>query len=1210
MLFATAWSAKFGGINSVNYDLATAIAQLEGHKVTCIVANSGATESITDQNVAVVMVEKNYEDAHKWLKDFLQNNIVDIGESVIWIGHDLITGGIAIMAKRLLAGNSVVIHHMDYANYYHLKDKNSREKISSQKHVLKNADVVFAVGPRLLTNAKRLRPNSADTYELEIGRPDASVAKHRPFDFRFAICGRISIAEESVKNIGSAVRAAASILETLESNRGAISLIGSTCTDFKGFLARQPRAVAINEIPYIDNRKEYFEELSDCDILLMPSVKEGFGLAAWEAICMAVPVVITKSSGLYQWLEENKYEKFVSAVTITAIEAIDESTIRTALDNLVSNYSERKRLALVLADKLLTRTWAMSAKKFIALATNSDGPEKRVVEQISPESQIPVQAISSKKNEQPRVNIIDRENSSSGSGFERFEDLLSLSYKKRELVIARSDSTDYAKGQRIKFELWKGQSPNREEFFLYIAPNANIAQSVKRLAQQLEVKKLSPSSICVIRKEKSDIEYLRKIFKSNRINAVLSDYSVKQYVWEFCIDNAFKEGARADSPLNYVDQPLQEASNSAEIVESARSFLIDRLSEQPDYAALLVVATGGMGKTWLCRSLANELPKKMTSDGLVILIQAEGIRAYLAEEGFPDIRIRSLYELYELYGSSISLERSYDRFTFELAVLSGNIVVLIDGLDELATILQERFDLTSFLDSLRELSLGLGSSQVLLTTRDNLLVEEKDISGYAIRKFDLLGFSSRALTRYATKRFHGRHNAIELSGRLSKTVMQAGLGDAENRVIPFLADVVCNILEEEAEEKDDPSFDLVKDYSPYASNNETIDRIIYSVFRREVRRQNIDIDVAELVVSLSELISDHGERVHEVTLREYLNIFYDSRAGDIFKKISLNPLFKLDGNALHLKYDFLQSYFRAIYVIDCLNNNNMSAHSAVNALAKVNAHGCSEFDYVKKYYAQQQDRLKDIVVKLMPSLRHATKRRGDETNGELQRIDASSRAMSALIKIYSGAIGMGSQRLSERLVELFADGSFAGKGIDGLCLFGEFPALDFSGFTVSNSTFSEYKKLAQSKVGGAKFIYCTFDKCYDSGFVDESFGRAEFDQTCVLGDFGKVILTAKSKIDVSLQILEEDVLSFVKSFFKRGYSYDPKKSWISFSTRVDGLKSQNFEKLIPTYVVVKSEKSDETYYTLTSSFIGSVRNFVDNNLRDNKMRTFFKVLGG
>ncbi len=52
---------------------------------------------------------------------------------------------------------------------------------------------------------------------------------------------------------------------------------------------------------FLDKRAELFE---DCDVLAMPSAYEGFGMVAAEALCVGVPVIVPRNSGVAEIVAE------------------------------------------------------------------------------------------------------------------------------------------------------------------------------------------------------------------------------------------------------------------------------------------------------------------------------------------------------------------------------------------------------------------------------------------------------------------------------------------------------------------------------------------------------------------------------------------------------------------------------------------------------------------------------------------------------------------------------------------------------------------------------------------------------------------------------------------------------------------------------------------------------------------------------------------
>ena len=109
-----------------------------------------------------------------------------------------------------------------------------------------------------------------------------------------SLCGRLSASEDKVKNIGAGVKASIRFLSELPERNGSLTLVGVEQSEALKFVSAD-RSVAVNLVPYVKERQQYFSELMDSDLVVMPSVKEGFGLVAWEAMSLGIPVVISKS---------------------------------------------------------------------------------------------------------------------------------------------------------------------------------------------------------------------------------------------------------------------------------------------------------------------------------------------------------------------------------------------------------------------------------------------------------------------------------------------------------------------------------------------------------------------------------------------------------------------------------------------------------------------------------------------------------------------------------------------------------------------------------------------------------------------------------------------------------------------------------------------------------------------------------------------------
>jgi glycosyltransferase involved in cell wall biosynthesis len=247
-----------------------------------------------------------------------------------WIGHDIVTGPLAVRARALSEGSSLaVIHHMDYEAYLPFKSLNpaaDRTKIEQQRLVLGEANVVFAIGSKLAQSARQKTPHSnREIIELIPGLADVS-GLPSPNTFSAITFGRLGLGNERVKQAKLAVAAFGrargfpgdplgpdarlTVLglsdDDTDAERNELLALAekySESPERRGRRGNGPRAVAIHGWPYIDDRRKVLEHLSCQSVCMMLSLHEGFGLAGWEAIAARVPLIVSRNSGLYETVD-------------------------------------------------------------------------------------------------------------------------------------------------------------------------------------------------------------------------------------------------------------------------------------------------------------------------------------------------------------------------------------------------------------------------------------------------------------------------------------------------------------------------------------------------------------------------------------------------------------------------------------------------------------------------------------------------------------------------------------------------------------------------------------------------------------------------------------------------------------------------------------------------------------------------------------------
>ncbi|HEX5277606.1 MAG TPA: tetratricopeptide repeat protein [Fluviicoccus sp.] len=346
--FATRWGPHFGGINSFNKDLLEAFAAAFSQHIrtVCIVLFANSDEIQDAKNSQVTLLSLDFDSHKEFSASFavnawaaLQAQEMEFSpDHTVWLGHDRITGDIAVTAANTCGGRSAVIHHMSYDHYESFSEKSTLadNKCKAQKRLFEQASIVMAVGP-LLRDALAEMLDHPDIPMLVPGLPDIKV-KLVIKSFRGFISGRLSDDAKKIKQGHLGVAAFASAIQKADSDSGlpdalrganepeltlrgvefeqhATAQLTDAEIDLKLFAEEHAgRAIRMHALPFTADRKELFDDLRSSSVAMMPSWHEGFGLVGWEAIAAGVPLIVSEKSGLYRLLLELEIGIFANLV--------------------------------------------------------------------------------------------------------------------------------------------------------------------------------------------------------------------------------------------------------------------------------------------------------------------------------------------------------------------------------------------------------------------------------------------------------------------------------------------------------------------------------------------------------------------------------------------------------------------------------------------------------------------------------------------------------------------------------------------------------------------------------------------------------------------------------------------------------------------------------------------------------------------------------
>ncbi len=392
------WGFSKGGINVFNRLLCEAMGELKCVKVICVSQNitSEKEESAKIKGVQLLNVSSlDFADASV-IVSLLEEKIDTKVNKVVFIGHDVKTGDIALRCKAYLTDSKcAIIHHMAYSEYYPILNKDSdvsENKEDLQRKILQQADVVFANGAGLEKSAQDIVGKKVPVIRIFPGIADIEPRKYINHSFKIVTFGRVEQGSGLKKNNSIiketylALAAWADFTKKYcQNDESTMKIYGknidnnSIDEEMEQLLKRYAnRVYAVSSVKYEEDRDLLLSKLSEFSLCLVLSLREGFGLTALESVSAGVPLIVSKSSGFYKSLELLRLDNYVYGVDIQGkrdfpyYSDTDLDNVSKTIYSVFKNQYDAKNKVLELREKLASEgfTWKRCASSIIEQFVN------------------------------------------------------------------------------------------------------------------------------------------------------------------------------------------------------------------------------------------------------------------------------------------------------------------------------------------------------------------------------------------------------------------------------------------------------------------------------------------------------------------------------------------------------------------------------------------------------------------------------------------------------------------------------------------------------------------------------------------------------------------------------------------------------------------------------------------------------------------------
>jgi hypothetical protein len=834
-----------------------------------------------------------------------------------------------------------------------------------------------------------------------------------------------------------------------------------------------------------------------------------------------------------------------------------------------------------------------------------------------------LQAISAHTAEQPPVTkITSDENASDEEGsysFTRTDDLLAGCYKRRAPLWV---GQDFSGQRRIKYELWRVETP-QPQLLLVLMQNINIGQTFRDFLSKIHTlpKDLQGfRELTVLRPSPGKADYVAELIAKEGHDVRVTELTFKDYLAKYCVDSDSLQFSAPFKEPFFIDQTLYRVDRSeAETLGPALAHLKGTVTKENSPPLSLLVASGGAGKTTLLRSLSAEINESEHSR--VMLIEADALKK-LSKDQLRRSNVSSLFDLCELHAMALTtagappMRIPTNKSVFDLLLISGSLLILIDGIDELLSMMSSNFELVPFVESIKALNAELGQTRVFLAGREDTVgTTVSSLRKHGVPIYNLKGFTSDEVERYVRKRFFKKSSDERqaIVDRVQETLKAVSNAMGDDTVLPFFVDALCE-LEDDVDCKGTrlKVEGAVRDRmaeAGYPHNVRAVDLLVFAIIDRERERQVWKPLVSDLVDVMKDFSSTHfgTAKIDEFTVvvETYLAAAAtNSSVTEIFCK---NPLLQISNDVVKYRYDFLQSYFLALWLIEKLERLSTSSPNFMKHFARLATGQGAVFEDLSRFYAAKP---KQEVHKLLTSVYRTFKAIALSERTELDVAELARSACSSVLQLFAATAGKGLNRnsFSSAIFSIVGDEAEGGRTMTkGLFISGDFPMLQFVDREFWNCRFVGYDSFVKCRFSNTKFYYSSFVAIHDDN-RSPTMNLGIFDlASCDLGDMSTALVGDGLSGDTLLTT--EEIKKFFRYFFVGG-GFVAKAPSEVYRFAKSGVTEEFIAKLLESGILEENHVRGKMRYEVASPFRRPVQKLVNENNLNRQLREVFREFLG
>jgi len=492
-------------------------------------------------------------------------------------------------------------------------------------------------------------------------------------------------------------------------------------------------------------------------------------------------------------------------------------------------------------------------------------------------------------------------------GYNLFKKVIDI-YSKSNNVDELENYED--KSNKIGFTLLRENDKVKKEvtYYLYLYNDINQIRTFSYFKEKYK-SILQRNMILFIPFEPDQVFYERRLNNIEKLFKPRNIFYIDEFITELSSASLHKDDDDKYLNISNFTQPEFIVTNK----QPRPKVEIEKWLKMIDSPILVVKGTAGIGKTTFARYISDyyQALYKKNKKGFVLFIDS----AEIQEELIHQQKLGKKIDLFSFYKAATANEISLDKELFSINLDAGNLLLIIDGLDEIIS-KNISFDIDHFFNSINSSNVGLGNSKIVITTR-TYFWDTTNIVDEFIYTIELMPFDFNRAKTFFEKSFKNDENKIKRALSISEDFKLP----SENKTYyyhPFVLDIIKEIVNS----KNEILFNDRAFSSDILNKEIKIDYIIGRICEREVKRvQQIDVD-KQISFFIHLAVKEQGI-FRDFDIKDYLkeSLIIKDISTNIVESFKSHPFLNYNNKAktLNFRYDFFENYFTSLFISNLLN---------------------------------------------------------------------------------------------------------------------------------------------------------------------------------------------------------------------------------------------------------------------------------------------------